>query len=198
MRTKKRALLVVVIACLAAASFDVFGMDNGVGPSGAEAAGGGTTEVHIFSFGQPEITRGEWTRVSIKGCTTLLHEGEPMLPFATHTMTFPLGTKVKEVHVSLGDMEAWHLDATVAPAPKPVSLSMQHAEMVQEPGPVYSRSDVYPSEWVRWTTGAGLHNGEHVTFLTLQVFPVRYAPQVHELRFVDSIEVEVTYEKPSV
>ncbi len=128
---------------------------------------------------------------------TTMNEGEPMLPYTTKTMTFPLGTRIRDVQVTIGDVTTRQLDGAVAPAPRPLPRNMQPVEPVQQKGPVYDSSELYPSDWVRWHTGAGLHDGEHVTFLTLQAFPARYAPQANVLHAADSIDVTVTYEEPS-
>ncbi|MFO8133228.1 MAG: C25 family cysteine peptidase [Thermoplasmatota archaeon] len=161
------------------------------------SAQGDTTESYTFSFSSPEISRDGWLHVDVEGCSTVQHEGEPMLPYATHTMTFPLGTAIQDVQISLGDVETRRLDGTIAPAARPMRLDMQQAEHVQEKGPVYEREGLYPSQWLTWNTGAGLHHGEHVMFLTLQAFPARYAPQADELRHADSIDVTVTVERPA-
>ncbi|MGC9308188.1 MAG: C25 family cysteine peptidase, partial [Thermoplasmatota archaeon] len=151
-----------------------------------------------FQFEQISVdAAGEWLQVTVDDCMTLQREGEPMLPYATHTMTFPLGTRIDDVKVKASGVEARQLNAKVTPAPKPIPLNSHSAELVQKPGPVYGSNDLYPSDWVQWRTGAGLHNGEHVTFLTLQAFPARYAPQDDVLHAVDRIEVTVTYEEPS-
>ncbi|MGC9307455.1 MAG: C25 family cysteine peptidase, partial [Thermoplasmatota archaeon] len=152
---------------------------------------------HTFSFPAPEITREGWLQVNVEGCTALQYEGAPMLPYTSEAMTFPLGTRIQEVQATVGDVETRHVTAKVAPASRAMSANMQHTEYIQEEGSIYESGDVYPADWVQWRTGAGLHNGEHVTFLTLQAFPARYAPQDNILYSVDRIEVTVTYEEPS-
>ncbi|MFO8133543.1 MAG: C25 family peptidase propeptide domain-containing protein, partial [Thermoplasmatota archaeon] len=193
----KKIATVLIIALfagggmMAGISHDVMQMST------APAADGGTTESYTFTFAEPEISRDGWLHVDVEGCTTVQHEGEPMLPYSTHTMTFPLGTSIRDVQVTLGDVETRQLDGTIAPAPRPMRLDMQPQAYIQEKGPIYHQSGMYPSQWLTWNTGAGLHHGEHVMFLTLQAFPARYAPQADELHHVDSIDVTVTVERPA-
>ncbi|MFO8133131.1 MAG: C25 family peptidase propeptide domain-containing protein, partial [Thermoplasmatota archaeon] len=156
------------------------------------------TKATMFQFGQLSVMpAGDWLQVDVDGCMKVQHEGEPMLPYTTHTMTFPLGTAIEDVEVSVGDVSSRRLDGTIAPAPKPTPLNVKNAAVIHEKGPVYERDGLYPADWVRWETSAGLHHGEHVTFLTLQAFPARYAPQADELHHVDSIDVTVTVERPA-
>ena len=152
---------------------------------------------HTFSFPTPEITREGWVQVNVDGCTALQHEGAPMLPYTSEAMAFPLGTRIKEVQATVGGVETRHVAAKVAPASRAMAANLQHTEYVQKEGSVYESSGLYPADWVQWRTGAGLHNGKHVLFLTLQAFPARYAPQDNLLKTVDRIEVTVTYEEPS-
>ncbi|MGC9308822.1 MAG: C25 family cysteine peptidase, partial [Thermoplasmatota archaeon] len=128
---------------------------------------------------------------------TTMNEGEPMLPYITKTMTFPVGTHIQDVEVTLGDVTTRQLDAPIAPASTPLPTNMQHVESVQQMGPIYDSDALYPSTWMQWNAQVGLHQGEHMIFLTLQAFPARYAPQANELHIVDHIDVEVTYDLPT-
>ena len=184
----KKIIVCIVISALMLPVLPAVESDGGASP----------TKAAMFQFGQLSVMpAGDWLQVSVDGCTTLQREGEPMLPYTTHTMTFPLGTAIEDVEVSVGDVSSRRLDGTVAPAPKPMPLNVKNAAVIHEKGPVYESNGLYPSQWVRWNTGAGLHHGEHVTFLTLQAFPARYAPQTGMLQQVDSIQVEISYQQPS-
>ncbi len=154
---------------------------------------------HSFHFSHPVIhEHGAYAELSIANAPeTLQREGEPMLPYATNTMTLPFGATIKDVEVHVSGVHTRHLDTKIIPAPRPVRLDRQPAEPVQTEGPVYDSAELYPSSWLQWHTGAGLHDGRHVTFLTLQAYPARYAPQADLLRSVEHIEVEVTYEEPA-
>jgi len=154
---------------------------------------------HSFHFSHPVIhEHGAYAELSIANAPeTLQREGEPMLPYATKTMTLPFGATIKDVEVHVSGVHTRHLDTKIIPAPRPVRLDMQPAQPVQTMGPVYDSAELYPSSWLQWHTGAGLHDGRHVTFLTLQAYPTRYAPQADLLRSVEHIEVEVTYEEPA-
>jgi len=150
------------------------------------------------SVPQVEQQPDGWTGVTVAEASAVtMNEGEPMLPYMTKTVTFPLGTSIRDVRVSVGGVTEQRLDSPVAPAPRPLPRNMQLVERVQEQGPVYGSSELYPAEWLRWHTGAGLHDGKHVTFLTLQAFPVRYAPAENMMHYVEDIEVEVSYEEPA-
>ncbi|MBS3773144.1 MAG: hypothetical protein KGY55_02975 [Candidatus Thermoplasmatota archaeon] len=197
MKTKIGILIaigVLVIAPLAG----ITGTDHSPDSTATLPRAESETRTIPIRFSLPAVTaQGAYLAVD---CGTEHHvtaAGEPTLPYTTHTMTFPLGTHIEDVQVSVGDMDTRQLTGKVAPAPKPVPLNMQPAELIQQEGPAYQSNELYPSEWLRWHTGAGLHNGGHATFLTLQAFPARYAPQANTLYSVDSIDVTVTIERPA-
>ncbi len=147
---------------------------------------------------QVEQTREGWTGVKLaEASATTMNEGEPMLPYLTHTMTFPLGTRIRDVRVTVGDVTTRQLDAPVAPAATPTPYNMQQVAQVQQTGPVYDSNTVYPDTWIQWNTRVGLHQDEHMIFLTLQAFPARYAPQDNVLHLADHIDVDVAYEPPA-
>jgi len=147
---------------------------------------------------QVEQTPEGWISVKLaEASATTMNEGEPMLPYLTHTMTFPLGTRITDVRVTVGDVTTRQLDAPVAPAATPTPYNMQQAEQVQQTGPAYDSNTVYPDTWIQWNTRVGLHQDEHKIFLTLQAFPARYTPQDNVLHHVDHIDVDVAYEPPA-
>ena len=188
------AIGVLVIAPLAG----ITGMNHGLDDTGIPERAEPSTETITMDFAAPTCTMTDgYLQVD---CGTGLHvtaAGEPRLPYRAHTIPLPLGTHVREVQVSTGDINTMQLQGTVAPAPRPVPLNMDHAELIQEPGEVYDSDTLYPSGWLRWDTGAGLYEGEHVTMLSMQAYPVRYAPQSGMLKHVDSVTVTVTYELPA-
>ncbi len=193
----KKIAVLLVVAVFAGGGM-MAGISGQVSHETASPAGHDTaTESYTFSFDAPEVTGDGWLQVDVDGCTAVQHPGEPMLPRATHTMTFPLGTHIRDVRVSVDDIQTRQLQGTVAPAPEPVRLDMQHRERVQEPGAVYDTDVLYPSGWLQYDTGAGLYRGEHVTMLSVQAYPARYAPQSDMLQHVDSVTVTVSYELPA-
>ncbi|KAA0001166.1 MAG: hypothetical protein FE048_05920, partial [Thermoplasmata archaeon] len=53
------------------------------------------------------------------------------------------------------------------------------------------------NSWYSYKTGGGIDNGEHVTFLSIHFYPVKYLPEENILQFVQHVEIKVTYEEPS-
>jgi hypothetical protein len=56
---------------------------------------------------------------------------------------------------------------------------------------------VYPSSQYRVTLGAGLQGAEHVVFVVVQWYPVRYSPAQDILYYSDHAEIHLTSEPPA-
>lgn len=152
----------------------------------------------IFHFSPPDMHAGErGTVVSVPEASRQIGQaGAPALPYATRTLTFPAGTRIHEVVVQVNDIQRCPVSRPVVPATGALPLSGHHSG---EPGPdpaIYGRSEPYPEDWAQWHTGAGLEDGEHVVFLSVQAFPVRYVPATAELVWTEEITVEVRGELP--
>jgi len=155
-------------------------------------------ETITFSFSPPELHVGEeGTVVWVAGADRQIgRAGAPALPYATRALTFPAGTRIREVVVQVDAVERCPVPRDVAPATGALPLGgHRFGESLPDPA-VYSRSELYPDGWVQWHTGAGLQDGEHVLFLSVQAFPVRYAPAAAEMSWVEKITVEVRCELP--
>ena len=62
---------------------------------------------------------------------------------------------------------------------------------------IYSSEKLYPELTYNYRTTTGLNKGEHVVFLTVQCYPVRYSPAENTLYYSDTVKISVTYEEPS-
>jgi len=150
---------------------------------------------HItLDFTTPTVSqKQDYININVDGCRPTRSAGQPILPIATRTLTFPLGTSINDVQCQPGDIATMELSAKPIPAPRLISHDGDLTSEVWE-GPVYAGSNAYPSEWVRWRTNGGLQDGEHVTYLTLNVYPVRYHPAADTAAYLSSIDVTVSYE----
>jgi len=143
---------------------------------------------------------GQYVAVSLKGSTSsLLHAaGKPMLPVVTRVFTFPFGSKINSVDVSLSEIKECALSKKVQPAPEPIPLINEILE-VKEPVKdenVYGSEELYPSSSYSYNTGAGLDGKEHVIYLVVQCYPVRYSPAKNIIYYSESIDIKIIYEEP--
>lgn len=149
-----------------------------------------------IKFSPPLIKDGgECVVIEIEETTSFTTKpSEPMLPVYTKILTFSLGTKIREVECSVLGEEEMKIEKDVALSPQPLPLN-DDIEKVNSH--LHQKSSLFPHAWYAYKTGGGLHDNEHVTFLVIHVYPVRYIPDGQVLRYIKGAEIKVTYEKHS-
>ncbi len=149
------------------------------------------------TFSPPAVseTDGYCTVTVPDASSTVSNGGMPMVPQHTEVVYLPAGATVTDVSITHGMVHTQQLPAHVRPALEPAAADSRASPQRRE-GQVYESDDLYPSGWMDWHTGVGLHDGERVTFCSLQLFPARYHPVSRELRSVQNMTVEVTYRVP--
>ncbi len=194
-----KALVSVFILCIMTAGTTLTAVptpDRTNEVSSAQPAA--TSETLSFTFSQPTVSyRDGYCTVAIPGASSSLrHGGAPLLPQRTETVHLSAGTTVTGVTVQVSEVHERQLSSHVRPALKSAPVGHQRHPQRAE-GAVYRGTETYPSRWADWHTGVGLHDGERVTFFSLQVFPARYHPATRELRYVEDVTVEVSYRTPA-
>ena len=155
-------------------------------------------KIEWLAISEPMIKdEGQYVRVSLKeAASSLLDCGKPMLPVLTKVFTFPFGTKITDVDVSFSKMSELSLSKEVNPAPELTAVDAKVAnEPIKDPA-VYESAELYPAMSYGYTTGAGLDGKEHVIYLAVQCYPVRYSPVYNSIYFYENAVIRVTYEEP--
>ena len=61
---------------------------------------------------------------------------------------------------------------------------------------IYSSTKLYPELSYNYRTTTGLKDGEHVVFLTIEYYPIRYSPNNNILYYHEIVNIDIIYEKP--
>lgn len=158
-----------------------------------------TAELEILVFHSLHIKEnGSYVSIDVEGTNSvLLQPDEPILPVYKKTFTFPFGTIISKVTYNI-QSEVCHelLSKGITLASKPIypdsETNLNHIEMNQQ----FSKcTPMFPDDWFNYQLGCGLKDGEHVLFLTLQFYPVRYAYD-NTIYYVSNAEITITYEEP--
>jgi len=193
LRAQLLALIVAALFVASAVSVGIPGVTDTSIHESSPADGAQTRQLSL-TFDAPTLgDKQGYVNVNVDGCRRTRTAGQPILPVATETLTFPLGTRVTDVQVDTGAVATMELPAAPMPAPRLISRDGDLTSEVHE-GPVYRSSATYPGEWVRWRTNGGLQDGEHVTFLTLNVYPARYHPADGTVEYIRDVEITVSVE----
>ena len=152
-----------------------------------------------IAISEPVIKyEGQYVTVSLEeAASSLLDSGKPMLPVLTKVFTFPFGTKISNVDVSFSETNELALSKEVNPTTEPTTVDAKGAnEPIKDPA-VYESAELYPARSYSYTAGAGLDGKEHVIYLAVQCYPVRYSPAKNIIYYSENAEIQVTYEEPA-
>lgn len=152
----------------------------------------------FLQFSPPTVTEdGKYVVIEASDdMTGLMNEGFPQLVYSTNVMTFPFGTKIEDVEVTIAEVSILPLDKKVKPAPNPIPANMKNLQVEINEGSIYSSSELYPSDWVSYTIGVGIAGSDHVMFLSLSAYPFRYLPASNEVWYTSTMAITVSYELP--
>jgi hypothetical protein len=159
------------------------------------------TEKKQLVFSEPIIKdEGDYVTVNLeKSTTSLLDAEKPQLPVVTQVFTFPFKTKINQVEVIFSEPKNMVLSKEVKPAPYPIMLDteLQTTNQIEKNIEIYASAELYPSTTFSYTIGAGLANDEHVIYLAIKCYPVRYSPTKNIIYYSDNAEIIISYEEPT-
>ncbi len=146
-------------------------------------------------FSEPIIIdEGEYVTVNLDGAESSLAEiDEPVLPVVTKLFTFPFGTSINGVYVSFsgGDHMVLPKPVELASEPSTVGVNLQTKAVK-----VNANQDLYPPNSYSYKAGMGLDGEEHVLYVAVQCYPVRYSAATNMIYYSEVADIQITYELP--
>jgi len=151
-----------------------------------------------FGVSQPTIIEaGQYAVVNLEEATSyLLQVGKPVLPVITRVFTFPFGSTINNIDVRFSEVKELVLSKEVQPAPEPSQISTETKvtkESVKDQL-VYGSAELYPSTRYSYTLRAGLNSEEHVIYLIVRCYPIRYSPAQNTLYYSERININIISE----
>ena len=183
-----------IVGLLIVSSFAIIGINVG---AGEETEG---ISVSFSNIVVKDSSAEDYIEIEYGGAQGCLYKANtPILPMYTEKFTFPFGTEINSIDCTIGNINTMAVTKKVVPAPTPVFPSIEDSNEVEYimESSIYNSNELYPNAWFDYFTGGGLdENGNHVTFLTVRAFPVRYSPGLDNLEYIDSIDLTVNYVIP--
>jgi len=153
-------------------------------------------KIEQLAFSLPHIQdKGNYLSISTQGANSvIMAPGNPILPVYKKAYTFPFGTRVQEVRCDITSEITYKVlskSIEISPQPHPIDfVNLVGGEENYEP------QIPFPENWFAYSLGCGLKDGEHVLFLTLQFYPVRYSSE-NTICYVSSAEITINYKEPA-
>lgn len=152
-------------------------------------------EMEIY-FSTPQIKlNGKYAEINLNEADSIiLSPGKPILPKINKILKFPFGTKILNVEIIPSEFKQLTLSKTIITAPYPIMCTgkMGFIKNIFNED-LYKSTEAYPKEWFNYNTGGGLENNDRVTYLSIQLYPVKYFPALDRIEYVEKIKIKVEY-----
>jgi len=158
---------------------------------------------YSYSFLTPTIIeKANYVELNLQGTDSWIFDaGSPMLPRSIQTIALPFGATIENVVCIASGIQTKVLSKKIQPAPQPMRLDGDAAAASNVPvmnPDIYDSANLFPNDWISYHTGAGLdENHQHKTFLIIDTYPVRYAPESDTIHYASDMKVTVTYKIPN-
>jgi len=152
-------------------------------------------------FKEEDILGDTYLEINVDGANSNnLKSGEPMIPIYKETLVLPFGVKITNVNCDNYETKTKEISNYIRPAPQ--KYVPGYEEIEPEPfidEAIYSSAEIFPDNWFSYNVGVGIdENMQHKTFLTINVYPVRYKPALNTIEYIDSISVSIEYDDPGL
>ena len=148
----------------------------------------------------PKISLADDNYIDIKyeeATSYILETNEPLIPKITKTYTLPFGSYVTTINVKYKNIKNIKLDSKVRPASEPVIDGIVSKSNIILNTEIYGKDDFYPKENFNYYQNVGLDKKEHVVYLTVHCYPIRYNPGENILSYAEEIDISFNYYQPT-
>ncbi len=143
--------------------------------------------------------QNEYTVLELPESTGLLRQtGRPLLPMISKVYTYPFGTIIDNVEVTYSTSTEMTLEKPVMLSPAPEMLTTQELQNPSIPSGIMQTQDIwYPTQSFSYRAATGLQNGNHVTFVTVYLYPIQYHQATNTLRYSQDAFIHITTTQPA-
>ena len=149
------------------------------------------------------VDKDGYLLIELAGTSTFqTNPGQPQLPKIVHTLELPFGATDISVSLLPRDITTHHIAQEIRPAPQMMPLT-EEAQTLAASAPVkdtqvYEMATPYPETWFTTSIGVGLNkNNEHVTFVSIHYYPIRYTPATGTLHIASDADLSLAYSVPA-
>ena len=152
-------------------------------------------------FSSPKfVDSNEYLKISLEDAKGLyiMSPGKPMLPRVLKVIELPFGVRNVKVEAVPRDIKEIKILKEIEPSPAPVPISpREYTPSPKKDKEVYNSYEAFPHSWFSYRVGCGLNGKmEHVTFVAVNIYPIRYVPAAGKIYVAGSVDIKITYELP--
>jgi len=156
-----------------------------------------------ISFSVPLLEeKDDYLSLKMDGANNeLIEAGNPMLPVYITSFAFSRNAKIKGVTCSFSNVKEMTINKKIIPVAEPIKLTtgsyINQETQLKENSEVYESITPFPDTWYNYYITCGLNDlNQPSIFVTVTFYPVRYAPEISKLYYVNDAEIIVNYDDP--
>ena len=164
---------------------------SGLGAVGQSVNNSETQKLEMI-FSKPIITdEDEYVTIDLEDANSfLIEEGKPLLPMYTKKLTYPIGTKIKEVNVQILSTKKATISKDIVTSPVAVQIGqLKVAKPTTE-----ELTQPYPEKWFDYKVSTNYFDKQVV--VNLYINPVKYDPLDKTITWANKVNIIIDYEKP--
>ena len=152
---------------------------------------------------QIQSTSNNYLMLELQGSSTYVTTaGHPRLPVIVHTIELPFASTDISVSLTPLDITTQHINQEIKPSAALLPLTPEYqsiaADTTMKDQSIYAMTTPYPEIWYTTQIGVGLNkNNQHVTFVSIHYYPIRYIPATGALQIAAHADIAVTYTPPA-
>jgi len=153
------------------------------------------------NFSRPEIfTKENYISINLDEQTSHLQiPGKPSITIFTKVYKFPSGTEIIDVSVFYSKENSITITKEIEPANEPIPLQNSiylSQNKIKKVECNYDNIEIYPSNQFEYNIGYGKDGLDHVIFLSVNCYPLRYNPSENIIYFRNNVNINVNIKKP--
>ena len=182
----KKIATIFIIGAVVLSSIGVFGTQNE----------NFTIESDLYSISNPIVMDYDnFLSVELNEATSyIINPGEPVLPKITKTYILPFGVKINEVKVEYQEIKSIILTKEIRPGYDALIDGYNEEIKLEKSEKIYKSTELFPNKPFNYKTTTGLSGTEHVVFLSINFYPIRYSPANNIIYYCNLIDIKITYE----
>ncbi len=137
--------------------------------------------------------------IELENCTYYTQEdGNPIIPYITKNYSFPIGTTISDIDIQFDPYHIIYLSKSITLAPEPRLLSdLDQSDLKKDMNKTtYENDAVYPMIEYQYSFNIGIENNNHVMYLLLRIYPIKYSKINNILYYSDNINISINYKIP--
>ncbi len=153
------------------------------------------------TFSTPIIyTEEDFIKIDFEEANSYISlESHPKLPVYSKVFELPYGSEIIDVKNTISEINNKMLTQKVEPVPFHQSINDITPVEMEFNNYIYNSNNLYPNEWISYQVGVGINNDNKIVkFISVKINPIRYNPIENNIKFINSISVEIIYSEPEL